>query len=275
MAKAHDQEGKLVGVWPYYRKKRLFGLLTTLDKPPFTLFCGPLVFSTNTKLKADRAISRQHKILSELVAQLPQALLIRAMSPYSMTDLWPLAKAGWQLRQYYSYRLRSDQYGEEELWDKLSGRVRTDLRRDAVDSGTIRSVNDPQLFIDLNRKVAIHRAAKFDFPEDVFIRLYGASLQNNSAKCWAYFDGQDRPLAVIWLPFDGQSAYLIGAASDPDDRSEAKAMTKLIWHAVKWCAERKLIFDFEGSDLPGVEEYYRSFGPEVAGYLVVRRIKLP
>lgn len=275
MAKVHDKEGRLVGVWSYYRKSRLLGLLPTLDKPAFTLFCGPLILPAKVELKADREISRRHKILTELTAQLPEVWLTRAMSPYTMTDLWPLSKRGWQIRQYYSYRLRSDLYSVDELWERLSGRVRTDLRRVGATADAIRSVDNPQLFLDLNRRVMSHRQDKGGFPEGVFTRIYKASLKEKSAKCWGYFDKADTLLAMIWLPYDSQSAYLIGAASDPEDRGEAKAMTKLIWHAVKWCVSKGLIFDFEGSNLPGVEEYYRSFGPEVASYLGVQYLQWP
>lgn len=275
MAKVHNKQGELAGVWPYYRKSRLLGLVTTLDKPPFTLFCGPLVLPAATELKTDRAINRRHKILGELTAQLPRVPLIRAVSPYAMTDLWPLAKMGWQIHQYYSYRLRSDLYSADELWERLSGRVRTDLRRDDVITEAIRPVRDVELFLDLNRRVMSHRNDQASFPEDVFMRIYEASFQNNSAKCWGYYDKSNTPLAMIWLPYDLQSAYLIGAASNPEDRSESKAMTKLIWHAVKWCAGQGLIFDFEGSSLPGVEEYYRSFGPEIASYLSARHLQWP
>lgn len=275
MAEARDQEGNLLGVWPYCRRNRLFGLLKTLDKPPFTPFCGPVIFAAAHELKPDREISRQHRVLEELVAQLPSVAFARATSPYAITELWPLVKQGWQIRQHYSYRLRSDQLTIDELWERLSGRVRTDLRRAEAMPHAIRSVSDVQLFLELNRRVLSHRNAKIDFPAAAFTRLFAAANAHNSAKCWAYYDQNNRPLAVVWLPFDTESAYLIGAASDPEDRSEYKAMTKLIWHAVQWCVSAGLMFDFEGSDLPGVEEYYRSFGPEVGSYLEARWYRLP
>ena len=192
---------------------------------------------------------------------------MRATAHYSFKNAQPLIKMGWQARQFYSYRLRTDLLSPGELWNNLSGRVRTDIRKPLAADGEIRPLNDPALFRELYQKLAKKRGVRSILPYSVFKRLYTTSLQKGHAQSWTYYLRDYGPIAAIWLPFDQQSAYLLGAAADPALVTESKAMTHLIWQAIQWCAEQQLIFDFEGSFLPGVEEYYRSFGPEVTPYL--------
>ncbi|MEL6143076.1 MAG: GNAT family N-acetyltransferase [Bacteroidota bacterium] len=265
---------EVAGAWPYFHRHRFGGILPTLDKPPFTLFCGPWISSPPKGIKPAGNLSRHHRLLTTLSQGLPNRRFIRATAPYQFTNAQPLIKQGWQIRQFYSYRLRTDVLSPAELWDNLSGRVRTDVRKPVAAEGEIRSSNDPALFRDLYQKLARKRGVKNILSYPTFKRLFTTSLHLDRAHSWTYYLRDYGPVAAIWLPYDKKSAYLLGAAADPELLTQTKAMTHLIWHAVQWCTERKLIFDFEGSYLPGVEEYYRSFGPEVTSYLQLVRNRL-
>ena len=52
-------------------------------------------------------------------------------------------------------------------------------------------------------------------------------------------------------------------------------MSFLIWRTIEIMASRTKVFDFEGSMEPGVEEYYRSFGPQKVNMLQLSRCWVP
>jgi hypothetical protein len=281
---AYENEGQPAGCWPYYISMRFRGLISTLDQPPFTRFCGPLIGSPEIDLQPARALSRNNRILRELSQQLPRRPLRRATTHYDFDQAQPLIKLGWRARRFYSYRLRSDQFSAAELYERLDGKVRTDLRKVEPTGQRIQPLKDPTIVSRLQQRVYDHRSQQSEerrfksfrfrpggsskeiFPAAGFERLFSAAGAHGQAVGWTFHDQADRVVAAVWLPYDKTSAYLSIAASDPDVRHEEAAISQLIWHAVQWCVRRKLIFDFEGSSLPGVEEFYRGWGPEVAKY---------
>ena len=44
---------------------------------------------------------------------------------------------------------------------------------------------------------------------------------------------------------------------------------------IKEFSDQPFVFDFEGSDLPGVKAFYQNFGPVNEGYLMVKYNNLP
>lgn len=235
------------------------------------MFCGPWIKPSASSANPAAALSRHQNILSTLAKQLPKAMLKRAYLDYGNNQVLPLLKQGWRAKQFHSYRLRTDQLDAQTLWDNLAGKVRTDLRKTGPTEAEIHTDANPDLFKHLYDKLARKRKVKPFFHYPRFEALFQAAAKRGQAKCWVYYLRDYIPVAAIWMPFDHKSAYLIAAASDPENRPHYQAMTHLIWHAVQWCVDQKLIFDFEGSSLPGVEEYYRSFGPEVGSYLQVEK----
>lgn len=263
---AREKAGSLAAVWPFFSRPRLGGLLKTLDKPPFSLFCGPWINPAPGSMNPAKAHSRYHRIFKQLEAQLPQPPLRRAYLPYPIQNSIPAQKTGWKSRNYHSYRLRSDQQTPQQLWQQLDGKVRTDLKHYELAQQQIKPLKNVETLIQLQQKALDYRSSKVGFAHQTLTRLFNSANEQQQAIGWTFRNQQDEAIAAIWLPFDQQSAYLVMAASDPDQRSEYKAMTQLIWHAINYCCENKLIFDFEGSALAGVEEYYRSWGGEVANY---------
>ncbi|NJO86938.1 MAG: GNAT family N-acetyltransferase [Lewinella sp.] len=265
---ALTQDG--LGAWPYTRQ-RCLGLTLALGKPPFTPLLGPWLAPAAAGSQPGRILSQQHHCLEALADQLPWAPRRKATLPYGQTQALALQKLGWRIGSEFSYQLASNRSSVAALWERLDGSVRTDLRK-APPAGTIVELNDPLPFVTLNAKVYAHRKIRETFPAPVFQSLFLAAQQRAAARCWAYWEAKEpAPQAIVWLPFDAQRAYLLGAASHPGARRKSKAMTHLIWTAIQWCCEAQLTFDFEGSYLHGVEEYYRQWGPELVHYLTVSR----
>jgi hypothetical protein len=55
------------------------------------------------------------------------------------------------------------------------------------------------------------------------------------------------------------------AGSDPELRSSG-ALSLLIWEAIQLAAKEKLTFDFEGSSIRQIEQFFRGFGGRRVSY---------
>ena len=67
--------------------------------------------------------------------------------------------------------------------------------------------------------------------------------------------------------------YIIGAKDD--NFGNSGAMTLLFWNAFTTLGHLVRSFDFEGSMIRGVENYFRSFGAEQKGFFEITKITSP
>ena len=68
-------------------------------------------------------------------------------------------------------------------------------------------------------------------------------------------------MASLFLVWDEKHAYYIGGGINENSKG---LMSYLLWDAIKFSKEKDLsVFDFEGSDVPSIEQYFRQFGGEI------------
>jgi lipid II:glycine glycyltransferase (peptidoglycan interpeptide bridge formation enzyme) len=67
--------------------------------------------------------------------------------------------------------------------------------------------------------------------------------------------------------------YLFGGMDEAYGDSGAKSL--LFWKAINMASEKNLTFNFEGSMIPGVERFFRSFGGELTPVYYIYKRKFP
>lgn len=273
---AHDKDGSLAAIWPFHRKNRLGGLLKTLDKPAYCMFFGPWVSGPKMDMNPAKKLSRYNRLLQQLAEKLPEARLKRAYLPYEKTNTLALSQIGWESRLYHSYQLPTNQQSSDKIWQRFGPKLRHDLKAYSQLKERIKQVDDIALLLKMDQQFSNYKSTNSLRAKDGKLqstlnkplsRLLGASEEHQAGIGWLFFNANEVAIAGIWLVFDKQSAYMILAVSDPTLRSEEKAVTQLIWHAIQWACNKQLTFDFEGSSLVGVEAYYRSWGPIAMSYI--------
>ncbi|PHI21581.1 hypothetical protein CEQ90_01850 [Lewinellaceae bacterium SD302] len=267
-ALAKDKDGAPASIWPYYHRKKFGGLIRMIDKPPFSPHCGPFITSAPESMNPAKVLDRQKRLVDQLTEQLPAFTYGRAGTNYDFGATHPLRLAGWRAQQLISYRLRTDLYSLPDLYERLSGKVRTNLRDHDQLSSQIEPLTDFGVLADLQQRILGYQSSN---DLKVLRRLYSVTNEKDGGIGWLFRAVDGEPTAVIWLAYDQNSAYLLVAAADPKRRQEDQAITQLIWRAINWCNEQKIIFDFEGSALPGVEQFYRGWGPEEGQYLLLSK----
>ena len=80
--------------------------------------------------------------------------------------------------------------------------------------------------------------------------------------------------AAFFANLENKMYYLIGA-QDPKSQSSG-AMTYLMWESILKGKEQGIhSFDFEGSMIPGIEQFFRKFGSMPVPYLQLYKNNLP
>lgn len=97
---------------------------------------------------------------------------------------------------------------------------------------------------------------------------------NNAVVCREAVDVNNNTMSIALLLADGKRLYNIIDTTTAEGR-KAQANHFLIDAIIKEFAETELIFDFEGSDVPGIKSFYKSFGAENQPYYSTKYNNLP
>ncbi len=254
--KVEDKEQLLLGILPFQEKTR-FGL-KTITPPPLCPRLGPFLFPPR-ELKTPKQLQDfSWRVLTELALQLPTFAYARICWPYHLSYGRPWQVLGWEQRVRYSYVLPLSK-GRKEIWNNFKPSLRNKIRK-AEKSLTVIDSEDWLTVHELTKMSFIHRGVKEQITNILLESLDQAARQKRERKIWLAKDKEGRVHAGIWLIWDQATAYNLLLGSDPALR-QSGAAPLLLWHAIRWAREAGLeYFDFEGSHLPGVESFFRSFG---------------
>ncbi|MEM6877305.1 MAG: GNAT family N-acetyltransferase [Bacteroidota bacterium] len=265
-----SKSGQLLAYWPYLVKKR-YGLpLRFASLPPFCPRSGPWLAEPPKGTTASRALNRQWEYINTLEKQLPRLPYFKAKTPYTTQYLMPLQHNGWQVKKRYSYQLPTHELSRPDVEKRFASSVRNKLRL-AQKNLSIRPGVTLEELLSLMRQVYKHRKdTAVKFPEAAFSRLFEACNSRGCSVAWTVRDSSNRTSAGGWFAYDHECVYTFILASDPNNRQNG-ATTLLLSEAINWAIDRQLVFDFEGSHLPGVEKFYRSFGPIPKPYYLISK----
>lgn len=252
--KVLDNQNQLLGILPFQLKSK-WGL-KLITPPPLCPRLGPLLFP-----KAEITPGAQQdfswKVLTELSQQLPLFDYARIRWPYELVYGRPWQALGWEQTVRYSYvlDLKSE---EDQLWKG----IRSHQRRNISKAMKSLKITDSTIAIDhwkLYEKMhSIRPQVKIS---DRIRKSFDDLLsQNFPVKLFYATDESGRTHASLMMVYDQQFAIYLLPYSDPTLR-QSGAAPLILWHAIRWAKQVGLpYFDFEGSHLPGVESFFRSFG---------------
>jgi hypothetical protein len=258
------KDGEIVARLPFVRKRRLG--LTILTRPLLTPFLGPWIKAGTGK--SHTQLAREHEIMKNLIAALPEHDVFTQDFHCSITNLLPFYWQGFSSTTCYTYVI-DDLEDPDKVWAEFRENIRREIRK-AERRVIVRCVEDVETFIALNRMTFERQAMPPHYPTDVIQRLDAACGARGVRRILLAEGADGTPHAALYLVWDSESAYYLMAGSDPQLRTSG-AMSLLVWEAIKFAGQVTRRFDFEGSMLQPVERFFRAFGARQVHYAQVSR----
>lgn len=254
--------GDLVAAWPTILRRTRAGDVHV--GAPLTPYLGPLLTPGTGKSMRSR---EQEQV----------DLLLEAMRPYAHVearcapayDYWtPLSWQGFGQTTCYTWRI--EETGDidavrSRVHSRTAGAIRKALKSGIlVEDGSADDLN-AMLHATFDRQGLAESAPSSSLVE----RVTAESTRRGRGELLAARDADGRLHAAGLFVHDARSTWYLSGGADAALRSSG-AMSLLIWTAIEHAAGRGTAFDFEGSMLPSLERYFRSFGGTPAAYSVVR-----
>jgi len=252
----------------YAFRKDVTGLRIIM--PPLTQFLGPHynLHSTSTREQNNEEI----EMLEQLMRQLPSFSSFESRWSFDFQNWLPFHWQHFGQRTRYTYMF-DDISDPEQLRKNFSEKINREINK-ASKIFHIEEVIDVNEFFLLIKKNFEEKKAGISLSKKILQSLFEATRQQHVGKILLAKDGTGKLAAGIFIAWDTTTAYYIIGGKDPASGNSG-AMSLLFWHVLNDMKFKVKRFDFEGSMIKGIENYFRSFGAEQRGFFEITKINSP
>lgn len=105
-----------------------------------------------------------------------------------------------------------------------------------------------------------------------FIYAFDRTLAERQArKIYLARDSEGNLHSAVYIVFDQNWVYYFFSGTDPQYR-KSNFQTVLLGQIIRFACDTGRGFDFEGSMVPGIEQFFREFGPIQTPYFTIHKI---
>lgn len=258
------RDNKILASMPYHF--RTSGSRLYITMPLLTQFLGP--FFADMDAKAASRISYEMELMEELLLQLPSFSQFNQNWHYSVQNWLPFYWKKFSQTSRYTY-LVSNTSDIDSVWKKFRQNTRWEIRK-AEKHVAVSKGADPDFFFRLIEQTFEKQNLKVPYSSALIHNIFKTAEANNTGESWFASDQAGNPVAAIFLIWDQKTVYYLMGGFDKS-RETHHAMSLLLWKGIQVASEAGKAFDFEGSMLPGVEKFFRSFGGELKSFFRITK----
>ncbi|MDA8326751.1 MAG: GNAT family N-acetyltransferase [Nitrospiraceae bacterium] len=251
--------------FPYVTEKK--NGFTLMTMPSITQTLGPWMIPMNGKQSSQ--LSLQKELMTELIRRLPPHDSFYQRFHYSITNWLPFYWQGFSQTTRYTYIIE-DLSDLDKVWDAMKSNVRNKIRKAEKSGIKVVDTDDIETFLDLNELTFRRQAMSMPYSRDLVRGLNAACAARNARKIYITYGPGGCPQTGLFCVYDERSMYNLLQGGDPALRgSGANALA--IWESIKFASKVTRTYDFEGSMLEPVEEFFRGFGAVQRPYFEISR----
>ncbi len=253
-----DKEDQIRLILPYIITSK-FGF-QMCKQPKLTPFLGAKLFYPKPELKQAKRLSFENEFLGQLSRQLQQKDILYFNQLFSpkMTNWKPLFWSGFLQTTYY----RSVLHGISDLKTTHHGfkyNKKYEINKFAKSGGLIEESEDAGKMYDLILSSYQNDKNSIPFSKELYLRLNAAISAKGHRKIFQAKDRSGNVIAALFLVIDFDRAYLINTGMDYRFK-DSTAKSALIWHAIQYASKYVDTFDFCGSMIPSISDFFQGFG---------------
>ncbi len=245
--------------------------LSICKNPPYTVSIGP--FFNLLPKKNESFYTLQKNILELFINYLKKEKfsVISLLLSRDLKFILPFYNNQFKVNTFITYRINLTQENDV-IWSNFSSKTRNHITKAQKDGLTVIKKFDAKIIEELvsntyNRQRKSYSASQLN-------RILNNLRNSNGVVSFITYN-LEKPIACVLCIYDETTIYNIIAGYDKD-LAHHGAGTLAIWEAIKYAKNLGLkIFDFEGSMVPQIETYFRSFGGYLETYSSVNKALLP
>ena len=238
--------------------------------PPLTQTLGPWIKPEYRQFQpGNTQLSKQKELIAALLGQLPQHKSFHVTFDSANDYILPYRWRGYRYEPEFSYRL-SDLRDTDALYAALNKTAKKNIKA-ARNKTTLVEQPTAKMLMDLLDKTFEAQGRKWPHDRDLTRRIIEKSVENGHGKLLVAQDGEGNLHSGAFLLYDEKVCYYLLGGSDSAFRSSG-AQSLVLWESIRFASTVSKTFDFEGSNVEGIENFFRQFGgSRVINYSVIRQ----
>ena len=269
--------GKEFRIYGYFKGEELFaGLpivcavsrlgIKSASHPSLTPYLG--VIFRESEAKYVTRISDEKGMSRAIAARIKEDFdsVTFNFTPFS-TDLQPFIWEGFSSGVRYTYLLELNDL--ENVWKGMDAKRRNDITRAEKDGIYVETSDDFEQTFTLVEKTFERQDKEATFRTTAF--KYNEILsQKGQCNSFLAKNKEGKAIATVYIVWDEKRSYYLLGGYDPEE-SHHGASAIAMWEAIKFTKEELGLneFDFEGSMVQSVEQFFRKFGGRLTPYYTV------
>lgn len=241
-----------------------------LVMPPLTQTLGPWMKPEYRQLQpGNTQLSKQKELIAALLEQLPPHKRFHMTFDSANDYILPYRWLGYRYEPTFSYRL-SDLSDPDALYANFNKTAKKNIKY-ARNKTVLTEEPTAEMLLRLLDKTFEAQGRKWPHDRALTRRLMEQSVENGNGKLIVAQDGDGNLHSGAFLLYDERVCYYLLGGSDSAFRSSG-AQSLVLWEAIRFAASVSKAFDFEGSNVEGIEHFFRQFGGGcVINYAVIKQ----
>jgi hypothetical protein len=233
--------------------------------PELTHFLGPAI-DAGAGHAANRAL-KHDRILRELLRQLPRYTGFHQKLHRDTIDTLAFQDGGKRTTVQFTYEI--DPAPASFIWAGMRDKTRNVIRR-AQEHYSVADLRDAGEFAAVYQRNLDARGLTNYYRR--IAEVAAAAVSHGAGRILAAHDAAGEIAAAILYVWDSRTAYYL--LTTRNSAAANSAVSLLVWTAIQDCAQRGLVFDFDGVGTAGSRVFYTGFGGRVAPRYIVSRFTL-
>ncbi|MBK6498431.1 MAG: GNAT family N-acetyltransferase [Saprospiraceae bacterium] len=264
-----DADGFIVGILPYSIKRKLFFKLITMS--PETSYGGPFIIKSKER-KTNSQISFENNILESIIKKVPKVDFVYFQCKPDLLSYLPFLWQKYIINISYTYRidLRLD---IQLIHSQMKGSTRTDIKRCQNEDLITQQSKDVPSFIEFLKSSFTEKSKGIPYKLEQIAKIITETINQECGFILYCKNRENEIVAGIFVMFDKDTAYYY-AGTNYVSKFGSAALSFCIWESIKLVKSKGIkYFDFEGSDIRGIEHYFRNFGGDLLPIYRVHKSK--
>lgn len=243
------------------------GIWKAIGMPELTPFSGIWVNYPSGQSGNDR-ISLEKKIFQKIIEQLPPHDKFFMRLNHEITNWLPFYWKGYQETTCYTYVL-NNLSNLDLIYEGFKDHIKEHINK-AKPLISVSPSDDLEQLYKLCTKSYDRQHLKAPFTLGLVKKIHTAAKEKGCAKILLATDMEGKAHAGTLIVWDSERTYYLLGGVDPEFRSSG-ANSLLMWEAIRFASTVSKKFDFEGSMVEGVEQFFRGFGPVQRPYFLITK----
>lgn len=248
-----ENNGEVKARWPIVTNTRKG--FKTIEMPVLTQQLGPWV-KVQSK-KKEGAYREERRLLRSIIDELPSFDFMVYKLNVNNRNYLPFKWSGFEQNSVTTFQIQHP-FTMDGTWSNFKSSVRTDIRK-AEELLIVDNNVSPKEVYELIKATYSKQGLSPNYSEELFIELCEAAVSKNRATLSGVFDKEKKIHSAQLFIHDDDTTYYLASGFDSSSKI-AGAVSLGIWNGINLAFERNNTFDFEGSSIQPIENFFSAFG---------------